>query len=344
MKKYYLLTLTIALITVSCKKEMQESKQTVTAADSPSTLAPSPCYGNKWQLDNQYSGYAKPNMRLVFQNKLYLFDPVQDEMHIYDGTIWKIKPCNNDVPYGNEGSIVSFMIGDKGYVGFNAFSAATFPHFYEYDFAANNFTPIADFPGGQVDILPIASSNFTIGSKAYIVYDRKIWQYDQTNDTWTPKASIPTAHSGRTYATGFSIGTKGYIVCGTTSGLYPKNESQKLLEYNSLTDSWSVASVFPGSRRVNPVSFVIAGEAYIGGGASSTYAPNDPNYTIFKDYYKYNPVTGLWTKLADVPVSSLARFGFVLNSKGYVRFPSARPYTNPIYRYIPKTCIGTTPF
>lgn len=59
-------------------------------------------------------------------------------------------------------------------------------------------------------------------------------------------------------ATGFSIGTKGY--------LYSNNTLRDFFEFNPATHTWTAIANFPGYYRSNAVGFNIGTKGYVGTG------------------------------------------------------------------------------
>lgn len=70
-------------------------------------------------------------------------------------------------------------------------------------------------------------------------------------DTWTQKADF--GGGVRLGAVGFSIGSKGYIVTGTTGA----QDLSDFWEYDPATDTWTQKSNFVGGMRYFAVSFSI---------------------------------------------------------------------------------------
>src|SRR5438874_968214 len=104
--------------------------------------------------------------------------------------------------------------------------------------ALNSWTQKANLAVGRDEAV-----SFTIGNKAYIGTGyqsgsanlKDFWEYNQATDTWTQKADF--AGSGRYLGSGFSIGNKGYIVCGIHLPSY--TFSNDLWEYDPSTDVWT---------------------------------------------------------------------------------------------------------
>ena len=98
--------------------------------------------------------------------------------------------------------------------------------------------------------------------------------------TWVQKANVPP--SARNEATGFSIGTKGYVTLGSTTGL-----ALDIWEYDPSLDSWTQGAVFTGPGRNSPVSFSIGNKGYVGTGGN------------YNDFWEYDPLTNAWTALTN---------------------------------------------
>ena len=87
--------------------------------------------------------------------------------------------------------------------------------FWEYDPTSNNWTPKADFAGGERYL----AVGFSIWQKGYIgtgtdwneLY-KDFWEYDPASDTWTRKADFGGV--GRKDAIGLSNGQKGFVGIG----------------------------------------------------------------------------------------------------------------------------------
>jgi len=278
---------------------------------------------------------------------------VEDEIRIFEGSGWDSIQSLNDVPYFNENTHVGFTIGNKCYLGYTSpFGEYMEKRFYEYDFAANSWTRVADFAGPTRTGATV--STFVIGNKAYVMGGngstgplKDLWEYDPAGNAWTKKANLPFFVLGKAYGTGFNIGGKGYWINGQThSGTGAGNAGDQVLarevwEYNPAADSWTKKASFPGAARVNTSVFVLGTQAYAGAGAATS---NFSSTTFYKDFYKFNPATNAWTKLADITVNDPSKFGFAINNKGYFVFKTA-PFASPDYmmRYAPKVCYGITP-
>ncbi len=118
--------------------------------------------------------------------------------------------------------------------------------------------------------------------------------------TWTQKADF--GGPGRYYASGFSIGNKGYIGFGGDTEL---NYKKDLWEYDPETDTWTQMADFAGSTFWHSVGFSIGFKGYI-----ATYHP--------QSFWEYDPLTNSWTQKADYPGAVVGATSFSIGNKGYI--------------------------
>ena len=110
----------------------------------------------------------------------------------------------------------------------------------------------------------------------------------------------------RNYASSFTIGNKGYLICGNDGTNYLND----FWEFNPTTNTWAQKADFPGSGRYGAVAFGVNGKAYIGCGYDGNY---------LKDFYAFNPVANSWTQT--ISIGGTKRQGatsFVINGIAYV--------------------------
>ena len=120
-------------------------------------------------------------------------------------------------------------------------------------------------------------------------------------DYWTQLANFPSV--GRQLASGFSIGTKGYITCGDGAGYM-----NDLWEYDPPTNVWTQKANLPGAGRYGAVVFVINDRGYIGTGA----------YPLLDDLWEYDPASNSWTQMASITGARGFAVGFAIGTKGYI--------------------------
>ncbi|CAN5593029.1 hypothetical protein BH11BAC1_BH11BAC1_22000 [soil metagenome] len=120
-------------------------------------------------------------------------------------------------------------------------------------------------------------------------------------DYWTQLANFPAA--GRQLASGFSIGSKGYVTCGE-GGLYYND----LWEYDPANNLWTQLADLPGPGRYGAVVFTINDKGYVGTGA----------YPLLDDLWEYDPVTNTWTQKSSIIGARGFACGFAIGTKGYI--------------------------
>lgn len=185
-----------------------------------------------------------------------------------------------------------FGIGNNAYIGLGMIDDSDDPYpplhqnfFLVFDANTGNWVNQVDFPGG----LRRNAIAFTIGNVAYVGGGQSVdsigstaqftpvndfWAYDQTANTWTPKANLPTTF---TAARTFTINGKGYLM---------RDNSASLWEYDPAANTWITRASFPGGARTGFSAFGFNGLGYVGCGRTTT---------DLKDFYAFNPTTNTWS-------------------------------------------------
>jgi hypothetical protein len=339
MRNNYLLPALIALMLLSCKKDTKEITDTQPVA---STNDYTLCYGtNTWENNVTYVG-DRPTAQAVYDGKVYYFhndfpnpnDPFRNKITIYDGTSWQV--LSSAIPMEPLYCGFTFVIGNKAYLGYTPYVGSnSHGNSWVYNFTTNTWAETESFPGYYLQ----GPAFFTIGNKGYIVggykngsYTNETWEFDSgASPKWRKRANYPG--TARSSAEGFSIGNKGYIVNGRTIIQNPYEEVyyKTLLEYNPSTNTWATKADFPGTSRAGSESFVIAGNAYVGGGYK-----DEANYVSF---YKYDPVDNDWIAIPNYSTTAgYLTSCFALDNKGYAvwRPNHSEPYR--LKKYNPVIC------
>jgi len=201
----------------------------------------------------------------------------------------------SDLPGEGRYAAASFSIGDKIFMGFGYDALGGINEdFWEWDQATNTWARKADFAGNA----RAGATGFSIGNKGYIgtgdgnavffwddpsgdpawntagtdylngLYN-DFWEYNQVTDTWTRKADFKG--SARKDATGFSIGSKGYIGIGYAPGSEDVS-SQDIWEWNQASDSWIKVGDFVGTPRSFSIGGSIGDRGYLAAGIALTGA------------------------------------------------------------------------
>ncbi|MDB5257364.1 MAG: galactose oxidase, partial [Chitinophagaceae bacterium] len=94
-------------------------------------------------------------------------------------------------------------------------------------------------------------------------------------------------------------------------------------KYDPSADIWIPVTSYLGEKRMSAIAFVADGNAYVGTGIY--------NGVYQKDFYQYNPTTGLWKAMQNLENGyDLKRYGaaaFAINGKGYI---STGTYTSAV--------------
>ena len=75
----------------------------------------------------------------------------------------------------------------------------------------------------------------------------------------------------RNYASSFTIGNKGYLICGNDG----KNRLSDCWEYDMERDTWTQKADFPGTARNSAVAMAVDEKGYLGTGYDGTNYLND---------------------------------------------------------------------
>ena len=176
----------------------------------------------------------------------------------YTKDIWEFTPSGGT---GNAGSwlqkpslggskrsgAIAFVYANKAYIATGINNGTAVADFWVYDPAAASWTQLRDisnissdtYDDGYADIVRSNAVAFVIGDKAFITvgenggYNKKTWQYNISDDSWTAKTSYE--RSERTGAVGFSVKGRGFVACGRNSTYYfdDLDEFQPDITYNA---------------------------------------------------------------------------------------------------------------
>jgi hypothetical protein len=144
------------------------------------------------------------------------------------------------------------------------------------------------------------------------------------DDPWYQVADFGGA--GRWGATGFSIGTKGYISTGSNASGYQND----FWEYDPTSDSWTQKATYGGGDTYLGVGFSIDNKGYIGTGLNASGKKND--------FWEYDPANNTWIQKANFGGTGRnAATGFSIGSKGYIGLGSDGSLKSDFWEYDPST-------
>jgi hypothetical protein len=218
--------------------------------------------------------------------------------------------------YGQNG----FTIGKFGYICLGTNAVSYLNDLWMFDEAANSWTQKANFPG----IGRYGAVSFGGTGKAYVGlgehdtggglsdYPSDFYEYEQSTNTWTPKASFPG--QPRYFAFSFFINGKFYVVGGRTEDLSQNWVYLKdMWAYDPALNTWTQKTSYPGNGEFSTAGFVIGSYAYVGLGY------NNGNSANCADFWRYDPVNDTWFSLANFPGGARrGSMSFSINNTGYV--------------------------
>lgn len=245
---------------------------------------------------------------------------------------------------------VSFVIGNKAYVGLGHDGEAYHNDFFAWDEDQQFWEDVADFPGQSRE----QAIAFSIGGKGYLgtgynrddnVYFKDFWEYDPGSNQWTQLNDF--SGDARANAVGFDDGTNGYLGTG-----YNINYYGDFWKYDSGTDTWTEIPSYKGDKREQAMTMTIAGKTYLFGGQ------NNGSFTY--DIWEFNPTAEAQSRWTDrTPLTTDAQYNnfrvavnrydavaFTLSNKGYISTGSNGSILNTTYQYDPSNQTYTlmTPF
>jgi len=217
----------------------------------------------------------------------------------------------NDSPFRSNHSI-NFSINGIGYSVNGNVNDIPSRQFYSYNPDTDLWSQLQNHPG--------PTRGFGIGDvwdgKAYIGFGIDIndnplddlWVYDPDASTWTELTSCPC--TPRFHPTFVAHNGKIFMGMGGSAN----GNLNDWWEYDIASDSWSQKPDFPSLVRHHPYQFAVGDYVYAGLGHG-----NGPGLNIYDDWYRYDPVTEIWTEMASLPAEGrVAGTQFSFGDKGYV--------------------------
>ncbi|MFL9482153.1 Kelch repeat-containing protein [Chitinophagaceae bacterium LWZ2-11] len=205
---------------------------------------------------------------------------------------------------------VSFVINDSAYITTGFDNTYRYNDLWVYSVNNNSWYQRASIPvpaGAPGYNGRSNATAFAINGKGYVTTGlenvtsinvtgrlKDTWEYTQATNSWVQKTDFPEPNdpngnpNGRYDATGFALGSLGYVTCGTngpagsiTSNLYSFNPAG--------AGTWTVQASSP-TKRTGAQVFVYNNVAYVMGGIGSNGI--DSYY-----FTKFDPTANLWTEL-----------------------------------------------
>ncbi|MVM37294.1 galactose oxidase [Spirosoma sp. HMF3257] len=197
---------------------------------------------------------------------------------------WQYNPTTNTwkqvADFGGTArqTATAFAIGTKGYVTCG-FDGNYLKDMWSYDPTANTWTKVASYGGSK----RVGAVAFVINNMAYVGTgnnnnsNQLDWYvYDPSQDLWTQKLNFITDQTSiaRSYAVGFAINGKGYLVTGD-------GNTKDVWQYNPDVDTWETKGVFEGASRTFGVGWAIGNKGYVTTGSNGS--------SRFDDLWDFDP-------------------------------------------------------
>ena len=158
---------------------------------------------------------------------------------------------------------MSFVVGNKAYVGTGSSAAGLKKDFYAYDPSNNTWEQVSDFEGSArraaVGFSMDAYGFLGTGDDGTLCQD--FWMYNPQTDQWIQKANFPG--SARSGACGWAAFPVCYLGTGEDAAHTFHND---LWEYNYFLNSWTQRANLPGPGRKNAIAFYLDGWGHIATG------------------------------------------------------------------------------
>lgn len=170
----------------------------------------------------------------------------------YSNQLWEYKPSNNqwmqraNFPGGVRYQLLSFAVGNKGYVGMGTDQNIFKKDMYCYDPGSNSWQAIAPFPAYE----RASATTFTLHDRGFVCLGNNgglltdLIEYNPATDLWTLRAEY--GGSNRKGAIAFVIDNKAYV--GTGKGVSGKKSSWYVYEpsnYAAIEELTSQIKIYP---------------------------------------------------------------------------------------------------
>lgn len=224
---------------------------------------------------------------------------------------------------------ISFTIGNEAYVGLGWEGSRVFNDFSKYNQLTNSWTLLDSFPSqatvGSMAVSYNGKGYLIGGAESGNIVANQFYEYSPTLNSWTLISSnIPIGQ--RMEGIMEVIGNEFYIGLGHDFN-FAFNDFWR---YTPLGNTWAQMAPFPGTPRLNPISFAANNKLIVGGGYNLGAA------TQFSDYYEYDPVTNIWTQVSGFISGDRSRSSsFVIADSAYISGGWVGTNDSEVWRYAP---------
>ncbi|TVP52781.1 MAG: hypothetical protein EA341_02650 [Mongoliibacter sp.] len=198
--------------------------------------------------------------------------------YLYTGNdadnFWEFDPGSNKwskkakFPGAKRGAAIMFSLSGKAYVGLGrnteSWNIINYLDLYEYNPVTNSWKKMSNPPkelegSGKASAVSLGTSAYVFGGAQDTGMNR-LFRYEPSNDSWMSLASLPEAIQ---LQTGFAYNNKIYCATGVPIGGSARPD---VWIYDPMSDNWEEGTSVGKVGRYRAFSFVINGQAYIGGG------------------------------------------------------------------------------
>ena len=172
-------------------------------------------------------------------------------------------------------------------------------------------TPRSNLAAGTVNNSLGQPVLYAIGGNNETGWLRTVEAYNFATNSWSTKAKLPLA---LTLGNGVGvIGGKLYLAGGLFEASGVVGWHPGLNVYDPARNTWTKKADMP-KRFAQGVTGVINGKLYVLPGTCNNCGPSTPN----RRFYRYDPVTNIWTALPWAPDAHIEGAAGVINGKFYV--------------------------
>lgn len=185
------------------------------------------------------------------------------------------------------------------------------------NYTQNTFQRLPDYPGKKNR----PGSMFAIGKSVYVGMD-DFWRFDVEEQKWTAVANMP---EWGTRTACFVINNKAYVFGGLMQSM--GNGSNKLFEYDPISNAWTQKASLPGAGRMNSLAFTYNGKGYVVGGQVVSGS------SVASECWIYDPATNQWQQSSNLPApvlweGNLVKLGNLIYIPSDYSFIEFDPSTN----------------
>jgi N-acetylneuraminic acid mutarotase len=209
---------------------------------------------NTWiKKGNLPTAMASSNFSVVFniEHKGYLIGNGTSRQYNLSTDQWTTR---NNAPVGSlhVDYSVSLILGNKAYMVGSTNNMVTL-----YDPATDSYTLKNKFPDVG------AAAGFVVNGAGYCIQENgRCWKYDEVNDNWQQKASLPPSVYNMS---GFTLNGFGYIIGDVNRAALNGNGRMKLWRYDPDVDQWKQLNEdYPGEGVYAIRTVSLDGIVYVG--------------------------------------------------------------------------------